>query len=84
MQNLLQARATPPYAPGMATNQSAVEKAVEAAGGPVALARAVGTKPGNVYYWRRSGKISPPYVIPVEEATGVPRHDLRPDIYPPS
>lgn len=84
MQNVLQAVAAPPYAPGMAENQIAIEKAVEAAGGPVALARAVGTKPGNVYYWRTSGRVSPPFVIPVEEATGVPRSDLRPDIYPPS
>jgi DNA-binding transcriptional regulator YdaS (Cro superfamily) len=62
---------------------TALKKAVELAGGQTALARAVDAKQVNVWSWlNRSKKTPPEYVIPVEKATGISRHKLRPDIYP--
>ena len=37
-----------------------------------------------VWKWLRKGQPLPPeHVLKVEAETGVSRHDLRPDIYPP-
>ena len=43
------------------------------------LARALGVTPGAVSQWDR---VPAERVIDVERLTGIPRHDLRPDIYP--
>lgn len=61
---------------------SAIEKAVEAAGGQQALAAAVGVKYQAVQKWLRAERVPAERVLSIEEATGVSRHDLRPDIYP--
>ena len=37
----------------------------------------------NVVYWSRVGRIPPERVLAIEHVTGVPRYELRPDIYPP-
>ena len=60
-------------------------RAIAAAGGQSALARAIGVQQAHVWYWlkKRSGKVPAEKVLPIEEATGVPRHELRPDLYPP-
>ncbi|MEA1083237.1 YdaS family helix-turn-helix protein [Sphingomonas sp. CD22] len=61
----------------------AVQRAVDAAGGQAGLARAVGVSQPSVWHWlRKSHRVPAEYVIPVEAATGVSRHELRPDIYP--
>ena len=60
----------------------AFERAVEIAGGQSSLARAVGVSQPRVWNWLHKSLISPEFVIPVEKATGVSRHELRPDIYP--
>lgn len=47
------------------------------------FADAIGTSQQLVSYWMRNEKELPAeWVIPTEKATGVSRHDLRPDIYP--
>jgi DNA-binding transcriptional regulator YdaS (Cro superfamily) len=44
------------------------------------FARALGITPQSVQKWTRV----PPYrVLVVEKATGIPRHRIRPDLYPP-
>ncbi len=53
---------------------------VRAAGGPVKLAAALGVTSSAVSQWKR---VPPERVLAVEAATGVARHILRPDIYPP-
>jgi DNA-binding transcriptional regulator YdaS (Cro superfamily) len=53
--------------------------ALQAAGKVVTLAKKIGISPSAVSMWRR---IPPTRVIAVENATGVPRTVLRPDIYP--
>lgn len=55
-----------------------VERAVEAAGGQTALAKALGIKPQAVQQWR---KIPVGRIIEVERVTGIPREELRPELY---
>ena len=57
-----------------------VLRAVQAAGGYQALADRLGIRAPSVFNWKR---VPPLRVLAVEEATGIPRHELRPDIYPP-
>jgi len=65
-------------------NPTALDRAVVAAGGQSALARAIGVQQAHVWYWlkKRGGKVPAEQVLPIEAATGVPRHELRPDLYP--
>jgi DNA-binding transcriptional regulator YdaS (Cro superfamily) len=58
---------------------TALTKAIEAAGNKSALATALGIKPQAVQQWTR---VPTPRVLEVERITGVSRHELRPDIYP--
>lgn len=72
-------------APRATANQRAVARAVEVAGGQLRLARAIGASQSTVWEWlKRSPRgVHPEWVLRVEAATGVPRHHLRPDLYPP-
>lgn len=54
--------------------------AITAAESITALAVSIGTTPQNVAQWPR---VPGERVLAVEASTGVPRHVLRPDIYPP-
>jgi DNA-binding transcriptional regulator YdaS (Cro superfamily) len=53
-------------------------KAIEAAGGVRALARALGIKHPAILQWVR---IPAQRVVDIERVTGVPREQLRPDLY---
>lgn len=63
---------------------SPLERAIAAAGGQSALARAIGVQQAHVWYWlkKRDGKVPAEQVLPIEAVTGVSRHALRPDLYP--
>lgn len=61
--------------------ESPLNLAIAKAGSGVALARIVGVTPMAVSYWKARG-IPARHVLAVEAATGVSRHDLRPDLYP--
>lgn len=62
----------------------ALGRAIAAAGGQAALARAVGVAQPTIHDWlNRNGRVPAERVLAVEEASGVSRHELRPDIYPP-
>ena len=68
-----------------ATPFEALTAAVQRAGSQSALARICGVSQTAVWKWLQSGKRLPAeYVLKVEAATLVPRHFLRPDIYPVS
>jgi DNA-binding transcriptional regulator YdaS (Cro superfamily) len=56
-----------------------VETAASKVGGLVALARKLGISHQSFYSWRR---IPAERVIEIEKATGIPRQQLRPDLYP--
>ena len=61
----------------------ALELAVDLAGSQSALARICCISPTAVWKWVQSSKRVPAeFVLMVENATGVPRYFLRPDIYP--
>ncbi|MBZ4194177.1 MAG: helix-turn-helix domain-containing protein [Candidatus Contendobacter sp.] len=64
-----------------------IAQAVQRAGGQVALANALHSRHPNVkqqhvWKWLRAGRVPAEYVLAVEAATGISRHELRPDIYP--
>jgi TorA maturation chaperone TorD len=62
---------------------SALERAIASAGGQSALARMIGKTQGHVWHWLKVAKRVPAeVVIAIEGATGVPRYELRPDVYP--
>lgn len=64
--------------------ERALKRAVKAAGGKTAFARILKSYPQKVHYWVEFKKQLPAeFVLIAEAATGVSRHDLRPDIYPP-
>ena len=55
-----------------------LDRAIEAAGGVRALARQLGISQPAISSWKR---VPSDRVIAIEAATGVPRRDLRPDLY---
>ena len=67
----------------------AIELAIKQMGTATALARAIERETGEyctpeaVRQWRKRGAVPPARVLLIERLTGVPRHKLRPDIYPP-
>jgi len=61
----------------------ALQRAVERAGTQARMADLCGVSQTAVWKWLQSSKRLPAeHVLRVELATGVSRHDLRPDIYP--
>lgn len=61
----------------------AFDLAVTRAGGQSALARICGCTPANINQLLQAKRELPAeYVLAVEAATHVARHDLRPDLYP--
>ncbi len=57
-------------------------KAAKAAGGQSALARLLKVTPQAVQKMCASGRVPAERVLEIEKATGVSRHERRPDIYP--
>lgn len=62
----------------------ALEKAIKIAGGQTALGKHLNKTQAHIWVWlNRDRKVPAKYAIQIEKFTGVPRHELRPDIYPP-
>lgn len=61
---------------------TALKQAIDVAGGQTSLATAIGKTQGHISKWLERGYIPPECVLSIERATGVSRHDLRPDLYP--
>lgn len=65
------------------TRFEALKLAVEKIGTQQAFADLLGVSQPRVWRWLNQSKQLPAeYVLDIEAATGVSRHDLRPDIYP--
>lgn len=58
-------------------------RAVRTAGSQARLAVAIGTNQQTIGKWLKKGRLPAEYVLPVERVTGIARHELRPDLYPP-
>lgn len=65
------------------TSVVALRRAVELSGSQSSFARLIGVSQQAVSKMLADGRaLDPRHVLRVEDATGVSRHDLRPDIYP--
>lgn len=62
-------------------DKTAIERAIEKAGGQTALAKLVGRSQGAVSQWVRERKVPAEMAVKIERATGVPRYELRPDLF---
>ena len=66
-------------------SDSALARAVRAAGSQSAFGRLIGKRQSHVFYWLNEAKQLPAeHVLTVERETGISRHDLRPDVYGPA
>lgn len=65
------------------TNHDAIKRAAQIVGGQAALARKIGASRSLIGYWINDSKRGVPaeYVHAVSKATGVPKRELRPDLY---
>lgn len=59
-----------------------IQKAVEAAGGAKALALKFRISRQAVEKWLEHKRVPAERVLEIEAATGIPRYELRPDLYP--
>ena len=60
-----------------------LEEAIRVAGSQSELARRIGVAQASVWKMlNRAHRASAEFVLKIEGATGVSRHDLRPDLYP--
>lgn len=60
------------------TREEGLRRAIEVAGGINALARLIGVTAPAVAQWKR---VPVDRIVSVEIVTGIPREELRPDLY---
>jgi len=60
-------------------SETPLDRAIEAAGGLTRLAASLNITKQAVAQW---DEVPPLRVLEVERVSGVPRHELRPDLYP--
>lgn len=63
----------------MTDGKDALKRAIKAAGGLDKLAGPLGITAQAISQW---AEVPPLRVLAVERVSGVPRHELRPDLYP--
>jgi DNA-binding transcriptional regulator YdaS (Cro superfamily) len=64
--------------------KTALSKAVDLAGGQNSLANKIGVRQSVLWFWLNKSKKGVPaeYCAAIAGATGVPAHELRPDVFP--
>ncbi len=66
-----------------ARQKRALRLAIKKAGTQEALAEKIGVNQQRISWWvTREKPVPGEYVLPIEDATGVPRGELREDLYP--
>jgi DNA-binding transcriptional regulator YdaS (Cro superfamily) len=63
---------------------SVIDRIIQAAGSQAELARRLKLRQQSIQEWVQRGRVPAERVLEVERVSGVPRHQIRPDIYPPS
>lgn len=61
-----------------------LERAISAAGTQQRLAEILGIKSASISEWKGRGSVPANRCIAIELATGVSRHELRPDVFGPA
>lgn len=63
--------------------QTPLDRAIQKAGGQSELARICSVSQPSVWGWvnKRDGVVPAEHAAAIEEATGVPRYQLRPDLW---
>lgn len=64
----------------MMTPEQAMKAAIQSAGSRYRLSKLIDRTSQAVYQW--NDRVPAECVLSVEAATGISRHDLRPDLYP--
>ncbi|RUV65201.1 MAG: helix-turn-helix domain-containing protein [Mesorhizobium sp.] len=67
-----------------AERRAALSSACTAVGGEAKLAELIGKTRSHVTTWKYRGMIPADQVIPIEQASGVSRHVMRPDVFGPA
>lgn len=62
--------------------RTALRLACDAVGGEARLAEKIGKTRSHISTWKQRGMIPAEMALPIERATGVSRHVIRPDLYP--
>jgi hypothetical protein len=71
--------------PAVPQSTDGLRAAVARAGNQTKLALLLGIKPQHIQNWmNRDSRVPSTRVLEIERVTGIPRHELRPDIYPRS
>jgi len=65
-------------------DMTALDRAVTKAGSQIRLAAILGIKSPSVTGWYDRGRVPAERCIAIEQATGVSRHELRPDVFGPA
>lgn len=55
---------------------------IDAAGGVTALAAALGVDHSAISKWKRRTRVPHERALALEKLSGIPRHELRPDLWP--
>lgn len=64
-------------------SEEALRKAILKAGNQTKLSEMMNESQQSISHWLNKGKVPAEQVLTIEKLTGVPRYELRPDIYPP-
>lgn len=65
----------------MLCSMDALTNAIAAAGGVARLAQNLGIAQNVVSNWKARGQAPASRCVAIEEATGISRHELRPDVF---
>ena len=64
-------------------SENALESLVTTVG-TYRLARLIGVKHPTIHSWMKAGRVPAERVLAIEQATGISRYELRPDVFGPA